>query len=93
MSADRLNVKYIFQYFFFLPGHMVNRPPSWLGAEVGSQFYLFLAIEIASILVANVVNTWPLPGVCSSVLVTPVSWPEVAVSRDDIIDRSKPLEN
>ena len=30
---------------------------------------------------------------CSNVLVPPVSWSEVAVSRDDLLDRSEPLEN
>ena len=41
----------------------------------------------------RVVITRPLTWVCSNVLVPPVSCPEVAVSRDDIKDRSKPLEN
>ena len=56
------------------------------------NFVLF-QVEIALFLVANVVITRLLTWVCSNVLVPPVSWSEVAVSRDDLLDRSEPLEN
>ena len=61
---------------------------------MGSQFRVISGRNcLVPILVANAVITRPLTWVCSSVLIPPVSWLEIAVSRDDIIDRSKPLEN